>query len=151
VILVDTSAWIDHLRAAETPVARRLRTLIENDADLATTEPIVMKLLAGADTPLRIDAIERLTNGLPVLGVEPRLDFRQAAAVFLAVRRSGRTVRSLVDCIIAAVALRTDVAILHKDADFDAIAACLPLRVEADNSQHLVTRRASQRRGVAPS
>jgi predicted nucleic acid-binding protein len=129
-ILVDTSAWIDHLRAAETPVARRLWNLIEEDADLATTEPIVMELLAGADTAQRIDALERLTNGLPVLGVEPRVDFRQAAAVFLAVRRSGRTVRSLVDCLIAAVALRSNVPILHKDADFDAIAACLPLRVQ---------------------
>ena len=127
-ILVDTSAWIDHLRAAETPAGRRLTELIEEGADLATTEPIVMELLAGADTPLRLEAIERLTNGLPVLGVEPGLDFRQAAAVFLAVRRSGRTVRSLVDCLIAAVALRSEVPILHKDADFDAIAACLPLR-----------------------
>jgi predicted nucleic acid-binding protein len=130
VILVDTSAWIDHLRAADTPVARSLRTLIEDDADLAITEPIAMELLAGADTPLRVDAIEKLTNGLPVLGVEPQLDFRQAAAVFLAVRRSGRTIRSLVDCLIAAVALRSDMPILHKDADFDAIAACLPLRVQ---------------------
>jgi predicted nucleic acid-binding protein len=130
VILVDTSAWIDHLRAAESPVARRLETLIEDEADLAITEPIVMELLAGADTPLRVDAIERLTNGLPVLGIDPRLDFRQAAAVFLAVRRGGRTVPSLVDCLIAAVALRCEVPILHKDADFDTIAACLPLRIE---------------------
>jgi predicted nucleic acid-binding protein len=130
VILVDTSAWIDHLRTADTQTGRRLAELIDQDADLTTTEPIVLELLAGADTPLRLEAIERLTNGLPVIGVEPRLDFRQAAAVYLAVRRSGRTVRSLVDCLIAAVALRADVPILHRDADFDAIAACLPLRIE---------------------
>jgi predicted nucleic acid-binding protein len=130
VILVDTSAWIDHLRTADTQTGRSLAELIDQDADLTTTEPIVMELLAGADTPLRLDAIERLTNGLPVIGVEPRLDFRQAAAVYLAVRRNGRTVRSLVDCLIAAVALRADVPILHRDADFDAIAACLPLRIE---------------------
>lgn len=43
-------------------------------------------------------------------------------------RPQGRTVRSLVDCLIAAVALRHDVALLHKDADYDAIAGCLPLR-----------------------
>jgi predicted nucleic acid-binding protein len=89
-----------------------------------------MELLAGADTPARLDAIEKLTNGLPVLGVDPALDFRQAAAVFLAVRRTGRTVRSLIDCVIAAVALRHEVPILHRDADFDAIAACLPLRLQ---------------------
>jgi predicted nucleic acid-binding protein len=35
-----------------------------------------------------------------------------------------------VDCLVAVVALRADVPILHRDADFDAIAACLPLRIE---------------------
>lgn len=109
-ILVDTSAWIDYLRAADTPAARELTALIERGADIGTTEPIIMELLAGADTPARADALERLTNGLPILSVDPRLDFRQASAVYLAVRRTGRTVRSLVDCLIAAVALRRDVA-----------------------------------------
>jgi hypothetical protein len=127
-ILVDTSAWIDYLRAADTRIARELTSLINDDAPLVTTEPIVMELLAGADTPARADALERLTNGLPLLGIDSRLDFRQASAVFLAVRRSGKTVRSLVDCLIAAVALRHDVAVLHKDADYSAIAECLPLR-----------------------
>lgn len=56
------------------------------------------------------------------------LDFRQAAAIYLAVRRQGKTVRSLVNCLIAAIALRSDVLILHKDADYAAIARCLPLR-----------------------
>lgn len=51
--------------------------------------------------------------------------------MYLAVRRTGRTVRSLVDCLIAAVALRHDVALMHKDADYTAIAACLPLRIHA--------------------
>lgn len=128
-ILVDTSAWIDHLRATDSPASRELSILIENSADLATTEPVVMELLAGADTPARAESIERLTNGLPLLGVDPRLDFRQAAAVYLTMRRTGQTVRSMVDCLIAAVALRNEVAVLHKDADFDAIASCLPLRL----------------------
>ena len=128
-ILVDTSAWIDYLRASDSVVAAELTALIIDGADLATTEAVVMELLAGADTPVRADAIERLTNGLPLLGTDPRLDFRQAASVFLAVRRSGRTLRSLVDCLIAAVALRHDVPLLHRDADYDAIASCLPLRI----------------------
>jgi predicted nucleic acid-binding protein len=57
--------------------------------------------------------------------------------VFLAVRRSGRTVRSLVGCLVAAIALRSDVPILHEDADFDAIAACLPLRVQSQQGPAL--------------
>lgn len=135
-ILIDTSAWVDYLRGADTDVARELQSLIENGADLVTTEPILMELLAGADTPERADALETLTNGLPLVGVDPRLDFRQAAAIHLAVRRTGKTVRSLVDCLIAAIALRHEVSLLHKDADYTAIAECLPLSEHAIGSTH---------------
>lgn len=128
-ILVDTSAWVDYLRAEPGPSTAELTRLVRSGEELATTEPIIMELLAGADTPARSRDLQRLTNGLPLLGVEPRLDFRQAASIFLAVRRTGRTVRSLVDCLIASVALRHEVALLHRDADYDAIAGCLPLRV----------------------
>ncbi|HEX6232915.1 MAG TPA: PIN domain nuclease [Jiangellaceae bacterium] len=126
-ILVDTSAWIDHLRGLDNSVTRELASLIKHGAELATTEPIIMELLAGADTPARADALDKLTNGLPLVGIDPRLDFRQAAAIHLAVRQQGQTVRSLVDCLIAAVAMRHEVPVLHKDSDYVAIAECLPL------------------------
>jgi predicted nucleic acid-binding protein len=102
--------------------------LIETGADLATTEPIVMELLAGADTPERLEALDTLANGLPLLSVDVRIDFRQAAGIYQAARRRGHTVRSLVDCLIASVAMRHDVSVLHEDRDYAAIAACLPLR-----------------------
>jgi predicted nucleic acid-binding protein len=130
-LLVDTSSWIEYLRNTGTPAARHVNELIADGADLATTEPIVMELLAGGDTPARAAALEQLVNGLPVLAVDPRLDFRQAATIFLSVRRTGGTPRSLVDCLIAAVAVRHDVDLVHDDSDFVDIAACWPLRVVA--------------------
>jgi predicted nucleic acid-binding protein len=131
VLLVDTSAWISYLRGAPTRSTEELAALIERDADLATTEPVVMELLAGGDTPRRAEVIEQLVNGLPVLSVDPDVDFRSAATIFLAVRRTGRTPRSLVDCLIAATAVRHDVELLHADADFVAIAATWPLRARS--------------------
>lgn len=74
-------------------------------------------------------AIERLVDWLPVLSVDPTVDFRQAASIHLAVRRTGRTPPSLVDCLIAAVAVRHDTEVVHADADFEAIASAWPLRV----------------------
>jgi predicted nucleic acid-binding protein len=35
-------------------------------------------------------------------------------------------VRSLVDCLIAVVATRTDAMLLHRDRDFGQLAECLP-------------------------
>jgi hypothetical protein len=41
----------------------------------------------------------------------------------------GSTPRSLVDCLIAAVAIRENAGILHQDRDYDMIAAHTPLRL----------------------
>lgn len=45
-----------------------------------------------------------------------------------ACRRAGESPRRLVDCLIAAVAIAHDVALLHADADFEVIALHVPLR-----------------------
>ena len=134
-ILVDTSAWVEHLRATGSDVGKRLDRLIDEGAELVTTEAVVMELLAGADTSARELALEQLTSGLPVLSIDPALDFRRAAQIYQRARlgrerNGGRTVRSLLDCLIASVALRYDVSVLHRDADFDAIAAVTGLRVQ---------------------
>lgn len=42
------------------------------------------------------------------------------------------TVRSIVDCLIAAIAIRDEGELLHNDADYDMIAQFAPLRVAAN-------------------
>ena len=132
-ILVDTPAWVDYLRDRRTVAAKALTALIEQGAELATTEPVIMELLAGSDTRVRAEALERLANGLPLLAIDPRLDFRAAAALYAAARHEGRTIRSLVDCLIACVAIRHDVPLLHKDVDYDFISNISPLRIHTRN------------------
>ena len=53
-----------------------------------------------------------------------------AAEIYQEMRRRGRTVRSTVDCLISAVAIKTGATILHKDRDFDQIAAVYPVIIE---------------------
>jgi len=128
VILVDTSVWVDHLRGTRSAPAAALVALVEQGQELCTTEAVAMELFAGADTPGRHDAVDRLTTGLPLLGTQPGLDFRAAGQIYAEVRRTGRAVRSLVGCLIAAVALRHDVAVPHHERDYAAIAAVTGLR-----------------------
>jgi len=130
VILVDTSAWVEHLRGTSSDVAKALGRLIDGGAELVTTDAVVMELLAGADTPAREEALDRLTAGLPMLATDPGLDFRGAAHIYRRARRDGRTVRSLLDCLIASVALRHGVPVLHRDADYEVIAAVTGLKLQ---------------------
>jgi hypothetical protein len=54
--------------------------------------------------------------------------FEQAVELYRDARRAGRTVRSSVDCLIAASALHHDLTVLHADRDYAELAAVSGLR-----------------------
>ena len=102
-ILVDTSVWIEHLRRTQSRAHLALREVATSDpASIATCGPIAMELLAGPTDPFTVSRIEEQLGTLEDLIVDPSEDFRAAATLARAVRRSGHTVRSLIDCLIAA-------------------------------------------------
>ena len=84
-----------------------------------------MEVLQGAHAAA-VGKVERIFDGLVMLDVDPQVDFHQAAHLYRAVRESGQTVRSSIDTLIAAVALRRNATVVHKDTDFERIAAVVP-------------------------
>ena len=126
-ILVDSSAWIEFQRATGSPAHRRLTAAVESDEALATTGPVVLEILAGARDESHARDLARLLGRCEFLPLEEPSDHEAAAALYRACRRAGTTVRRLPDCLIAAVAIRNGVAVLHRDSDFDAIADHAPL------------------------
>jgi predicted nucleic acid-binding protein len=131
VILVDSSAWVEFLRATGSPVHLRLRSALQEEVELASTDVIVMEILAGArDDPDR-DRLRRLLYGQEFLAVDGPNDYERAAELYRLCRSEGETPRKLSDCLIAAVAIRNDVELLCEDADFLAIARHAPLRLVA--------------------
>lgn len=127
-ILIDTSAWIDYFRATGSTAADEVRRLLAGQPDqVAICEPVAMEILSGAGDDAAHRRLEQLVNGLPSLTVDTAIDFRVAADIYRASRRAGTTIRNLNDCLIAAAAIRHGVRILHRDADFEAIAAMTSL------------------------
>jgi len=115
-------AWIEYFRATGSTAAVRVRHLLRDEPDqVAICEPIAMEILAGATGERTSATLERLVNGLPSLGVENAVDFR-AAGIYRAARRSGQTIRSIIDPLIAAIAIRHGAQLIHRDADFEGIA-----------------------------
>lgn len=126
-LLVDTSAWVEHLRDTRSAAALEVaRLLAEAPQDLVTAPPVVMELLAGARDERAVELLSRLVASLPVLALDPALDWSAAATVYRAARRQGRTVRGLVDCLLAVVAERHDVVLVHRDADLALLGDLLP-------------------------
>lgn len=128
-ILVDTSAWIEFLRATGSAAHLRLRAALEAGAALASTDVVLMELLAGARDDADRDRLRRLAYGVEFLAVEGPADYERAADLYRLCRRGGETPRKLSDCLIAAVAIRTESELLAADADFEAIARHTTLRL----------------------
>lgn len=130
-ILVDTSAWIEFLRATGSDAHLRLRAALESGERLAGTDVVLMELLAGAGDEADRDRLRRLLFGLEFLPVEGPEDYERAAELYRLCRRAGERPRKLSDCLIAAVAIRNGCELLAADADFETIARHTALRPAA--------------------
>jgi hypothetical protein len=120
--LFDTSALI--LAARDARAGRILADALAAD-EVAISEAILIEYLNGARNALeygRIEAALRATRIVPTTAA----DWERALDVHRELARRGpghqRSVR-LPDLIIAAVAAREQLPILHYDADYDRIAA----------------------------
>lgn len=129
-ILVDSSAWIELFRRTGHPAHLTLRHHLEAGSSLATTEVVVMELLAGSRTTADRNRLRRRLLSLPLSKLHGLPDFEAAADLYRTCRRRGATVRKLVDCLIAAVAIRERLTLLHNDRDFDLLADHTRLKVE---------------------
>jgi predicted nucleic acid-binding protein len=119
VILIDSSAWIEFLRDTGSMVCLRVDELL--GSDIALCEPVWMEILAGARDDRHLGDLRRLLARAALLTTES-IDFEQAAALYRACRRQGETPRKMIDCLIAAIAIRADVPVLHADEDFEVLA-----------------------------
>ena len=128
-ILVDSSAWVEFLRATGSQCHLRLRSALQEGLELASTDVIVMEILAGARDEADRDRLRRLLYGLAFLPVEGPADYESASELYRLCRSRGETPRKLTDCLIASVAIRNDAELLCEDADFLAIARHAPLRL----------------------
>jgi predicted nucleic acid-binding protein len=130
VILVDTSAWIELIRTTGHPAHVTLRHHLQRHAPIATSEPVIMELLAGVATAAERSKLRARLMALPRLTVRGLADFEAAADLYRVCRSRGATVRKLMDCLIAAVAIRERATLLHNDRDFDVLARHTRLRIE---------------------
>lgn len=128
-ILVDSSAWVEFLRGTGSPVNTQVRSLLESRTVLATTEPIVMEVLAGARNEGHLRMLRRLVLGCQMIPLRGLSDYEEAADIYRTCRQAGLTVRRLVDCLIATVAITANAPLLHADSDFDLIAQRTALRI----------------------
>lgn len=126
VLLIDSSAWIEFFRR---PPRVDLAAIAKND-EIVTCLPVVQEVLKGfrdesayRDARIGLLALPLIESPMSAGLVLEAVDLYRRA------RRAGLTVRSSVDCLIAACAIRHDLEVLHVDRDYDALTTISALKV----------------------
>jgi predicted nucleic acid-binding protein len=128
-VIVDTTIWIDFLKGRENPGVARLEYLLNEEADIFTTGIIIQELLNGIKERKQRDEVkgdmDRFVLIMPSLKTHVR-----AAEIFDGCRKKGITIRSIVDCLIASLAMEHDLPVLENDRDYKWISKAFPLKIE---------------------
>jgi len=128
VVLVDTSVWIEVFRKS---AKFTLESAVDFD-EVVTCLPVVHEVLQGFHDDDAFAVARDAMLALPIVESPLRRElFLEATELYRRARRTGRTVRSGVDCLIAACALRNSLAVLHRDRDFESLAAVSGLEVRS--------------------
>ena len=125
-ILVDTSIWIEVFRKKS---VIRIDDLVDFE-EIVTCLPVVQEVLQGFREERAYRTAREAMLALPI--VESPMEeslFVEAAGLYRSARRQGLTVRSSVDCLVAACALRHDLPVFHKDRDYDLLSRISALAV----------------------
>jgi predicted nucleic acid-binding protein len=126
-ILVDTSIWIEVFRQRD-PLD--LATVGEIE-EIATCLPVIQEVLQGFRDEWAYRLARRSMLAFPLVEAPLRTElYLEAAQLHRQARRAGLTIRSGVDCLIAACALRAGLTVAHRDRDFDLLARVAPLEVK---------------------
>lgn len=120
-VLVDTSAWADFLIGYPSPSAAAVAELLAGEDDLCTCGIIVAEVFQGLRRDKTRDAIRKSFEELTFLEPSSIDLYFRAAEIYRLLRQRGRTVRSTIDCVIAAIAEENGCYVLARDRDMDAI------------------------------
>jgi predicted nucleic acid-binding protein len=118
VVLLDTSVWIEVFRRGS---SFDLETVVDLD-DVVTCLPVIQEVLQGFRDERAFRRARESLYAMPI--VESPITsavFDEAIALYRQARQAGVAVRSSVDCLIAACALRHNLPVLHRDRDYDAL------------------------------
>ncbi len=119
-ILPDTSCWILFFRKGSSLDLTRYAP----PEEIWTTPPVMQEVLQGIREDGAYREVRELLRSLHIAEEMLPLElYEQAAHIYRVCRKRGATVRSSVDCLVAAVALRHGLTVLHRDRDYQAIAS----------------------------
>lgn len=135
--LVDTSVWIHGLRPGGSPSIQSLLKPLIVSGETAITDWILLELMTGLRSSEGKETLLHWFAPVTRLSFEPSW-WEEAWEYAVRLRQNGVS-PTAPDCLIATVAIKHRVSLIHCDADFEAMKPSLPLHT-LDWTGHLARR-----------
>ncbi len=125
-ILVDTSVLIDYLKGTENKASEKFQEILDLSIPFGINNLIFQEVLQGARNEAEFDKLKEYMGTLDFYELtRGRKSYEDAAYINFLCRRSGVTVRSTIDLLIAQTAIEHGIPLLHNDYDFNRIAGVI--------------------------
>lgn len=124
-ILVDSSIWIELFNS------KMFKDLsFDRLSQFVICPPVAQEVLQGIKNDSAFQEIKDGILSLPCLSNPVKIDeYLLGTDLYRLARKKGKTVRSSVDCLIAAIAINNNVPIWHNDRDFELLADISNLKI----------------------
>ena len=120
-VVADSSVWIDFFNATPNPARDTLRRLLyEGDTRVVVPDLVLFEVLRGFRHERDLRQAQALMLSLDVQDTASAGLALDAAQHYRDLRKSGITVRSGIDVLVASFCIRHDYLLLHRDRDFQA-------------------------------
>ena len=125
-VIIDSSVWIDFLNDNGTLHSAALQALVADGSEICLTDINLLEVLRGIRSDKQHAKVKKGLLSLPIFSAAGIGTFVRASDMYRASRKTGITVNSSLDFVIAAIAMENDLTVLHHDADFERLAEVIP-------------------------
>ena len=127
-ITADTSVWIDYLANRQSTAVELLdKVLNDSTHELVVLDLVLMEVLRGYRYDDEWVLAKEALSALPIQATSNETIAILAADIYRNLRKKGTTIRSTVECLIAAWCRSNDCDLIADDRDFVAMATHYPL------------------------
>ena len=119
-ILLDTSVLINYFRNSQDKSVTLLDEIIDRKIPYGICDFVYQELLQGTRTEKEFNTLKEYLESIPFYYLNyGKESYEKAAMLNFVCRKSGITVRSTIDLLIAQIAIENYLFLLHSDKDFD--------------------------------
>jgi predicted nucleic acid-binding protein len=121
-VLVDTSILIGYLKGLDKEPVKKLDEIIESKIPFGINSFIYQEILQGSRDKKEFEELKEYLGSLRFYELKyGNESYEKAAYMYFLCRKSGLTIRSTIDLLIAETAIENELFLLEDDNDYKAI------------------------------